>query len=77
MGTGDFPCTVCGQYWCNGIHHITPTYVPEAPAWTGNTTMTLRWPLSPERLHPEDIEAIAKRVVELLRDGAPKVTSER
>jgi hypothetical protein len=35
------------------------------------TTTTFTWPPEPKRLHPDDIEAIARRVLELMAAEKP------
>ena len=67
MPMGDYPCSQCGQYWCGG-HWVQPDQwvVPFAPVVPSTgTSNTFVWP-PVHRLHQDDIEAIAKRVVELL-----------
>ena len=74
--SGLLPCSICGNYWCNGMHHVVgcqmchsyPCTCTSGWGWAGTTTF--KWPPDPQRLHPDDIEAIAKRVVEMMKESA-------
>jgi hypothetical protein len=53
------PCTIC-----HPVYQTTCAAPPTFQTWSGVVNAT--WPPGPARLHPDDIEAIAKRVAELL-----------
>jgi hypothetical protein len=58
------PCGNCGNYWCQGLCWPAQPVQPTVPVVVPSTTV-FTWP---DRLHPDDIEKIAKRVVELLAE---------
>jgi len=69
MPCGDPPCSVCGTYHTTGMCWRGAYSVGAAPQPVWYTFPMM--PLLPQRLHPDDIEAIAKRVVEMIKAATP------
>jgi hypothetical protein len=75
---GNSPCWRCGGYhttgWCGHLFppSVGQTFPPNtAAAPSVGQSFTLKFPSDPPRLHPDDIEAIARRVVEMMHAETP------
>jgi hypothetical protein len=64
--TGDPSCPRCGSFRLPGS--ICPCWQQPAPGWTPPTFPTFT---APPRLSDEDVDRIARRVVEMLREAPP------
>lgn len=70
--TGDYVCT-CPSYWFEGARPYCALHNPGygtgwAPGWSPPTVTQITWPPVPQRLSDEDVDRIARRVIELQRE---------
>lgn len=69
MPTGDPFCYGCNSFPCRcNTAGVGATYIPITYPWPNNAAAGYSYTITGNRLSDEDVERIAKRVVELLKE---------